>query len=288
MEYLLHILIIVNIFIPLALSLDLVVGRTGILSILHAGMYGLGAYVTAVSTKIYGLSFSTSVLIGIIITACFAYALSRVFSRLKGDYYALGSLGASIILFSLFMNLTGLTGGPVGIANIPPPSFFSVAINEKISFFFFSLLVMGILYGIVHILTSSRFGLIIQAIRDESLATKVFGYRVESYKNAVFVMAAVMASIVGSVYATYISFINPFSFTLNESILMLTMIIIGGLASKRGAIFGAVFVIVLPELLRFVGLPDSIGAQLRLAIYGAIILYLMYKKPTGLFGHYTP
>lgn len=288
MDYIIHNLIIISIFIPLALSLDLLVGRTGILSVTHAGMYGLGAYATAILTKTYGASFLMSVAIGILVTVCVSYVLSRVLSRLKGDYYTLGSFGANIILFSLFMNLTPLTGGPMGIFNIPQAVVFGIPITSTAAFFLVSLMFLCLMIIFMQMITTSRFGLIIQAIRDDALATEVFGYNIADFKTAVFVISAVIASISGSLYATYISFIDPTSFTLNESIFMLTMIIIGGLASKKGAIFGAVFIILLPEVLRFVGLPDSIAAQLRVAIYGVILMYLMYKKPTGVLGNYTP
>lgn len=288
MDYIIHNLIIISIFIPLALSLDLLVGRTGILSVTHAGMYGLGAYATAILTKTYGASFLMSVAIGILVTVCVSYVLSRVLSRLKGDYYTLGSFGANIILFSLFMNLTPLTGGPMGIFNIPQAVVFGIPITSTAAFFLVSLMFLCLMIIFMQMITTSRFGLIIQAIRDDALATEVFGYNIADFKTAVFVISAIIASISGSLYATYISFIDPTSFTLNESIFMLTMIIIGGLASKKGAIFGAVFIILLPEVLRFVGLPDSIAAQLRVAIYGVILMYLMYKKPTGVFGNYTP
>lgn len=288
MDYIIHILIIISIFIPLALSLDLVVGRTGILSVAHAGMYGLGAYTTAILTKTYGVSFLLSMAFGVLVTVSVAYLLSKVLSRLKGDYYTLGSFGVGIILFSLFMNLTSLTGGPMGVFNIPQAIIFGVPITSTVAFLLVSFVFMCIIFLFMQMITTSKLGLIIQAIRDDALATEVFGYNVAGFKTAVFVISASIASIAGSLYATYVSFIDPTSFTLNESIFMLTMIIIGGLASKRGAVFGAVFVILLPELLRFVGLPDSIAAQLRVAIYGAILMLLMYKRPTGIFGNYTP
>jgi len=288
MEYFIHILIVCSIFIPLALSLDLVVGRTGILSIAHAGFYGLGAYATAILTKTYNFSFFSSIILGVLITAFVSYLLSKILSRLKGDYYTLGSFGVIIIFYSLFINLTGLTGGAMGIFSIPNPNFFGLQISSNSWFLLMSSVFMLGTLALMQAVISSRFGLIIQAVRDDELAVKVFGYDTASFKTVVFVISASVAAIAGSFYAAYISFVSPNAFTFNESILILTMIIIGGLASKRGAVFGALFVILLPELLRFIGLPDSIAAQLRVAIYGAILMYLMYKKPTGLFGNYSP
>src|SRR3989344_7632206 len=170
MDYIIHILIIISIFIPLALSLDLVVGRTGILSITHAGMYGLGAYATAILTKTYGIPFLQSVVIGVLFTGLISYLLSKVLSRLKGDYYTLGSFGANIILYSLFMNLTSVTGGPIGIFNIPQANIFGVPITSSQSFLLVSLVFMCVIILFVYMITKSRFGLIIQAVRDDALA----------------------------------------------------------------------------------------------------------------------
>lgn len=103
----------------------------------------------------------------------------------------------------------------------------------------------------------------------------------------VFSIGAVFASISGSLYASYISFIDPSSFTLNESIFLLTVIILGGLASTRGVIAGVVILTLLPEVLRFIGLPSEIAAQTRVILYGLALIYLMYKRPIGLFGKYS-
>ena len=198
MDYIIHILIIISIFIPLALSLDLVVGRTGILSITHAGMYGLGAYATAILTKTYGIPFLQSVVIGVLFTGLISYLLSKVLSRLKGDYYTLGSFGANIILYSLFMNLTSVTGGPIGIFNIPQANIFGVPITSSQSFLLVSLVFMCVIILFVYMITKSRFGLIIQAVRDDALATEVFGYNVADFKTVALVISASIASIAGS------------------------------------------------------------------------------------------
>lgn len=288
MDYFLNVLIIITIFIPLALSLDLLVGRTGILSVAHASMYGLGAYTTAILTKSYGLSFLLSVLTGIFIVGIFAFCLSKVLSKLKGDYYTLGSFGVSIIVFSLLMNLECLTGGPLGIFSIPQINILGIVVKTNLEFLLVSSLFATLIILFIYFLNKSRFGLVIQAIRDDESAVRVFGYETEKYKTMVFVIAAIIASTAGALYASYFSFINPDSFTLNESIFMLTMVIVGGLASMRGAIFGAIFIIVLPEILRFAGLPETVATQLQIAIYGMILMFLMYQKPSGIFGNYTP
>jgi branched-chain amino acid transport system permease protein len=156
------------------------------------------------------------------------------------------------------------------------------------SFLVLTLLVSALVVGIAFYITRSSFGRVLRAIRDDEEILAPFGYVSSPFKFMIFCIAALMASVCGSLYATYISFIDPSSFTLNESIFILTIIILGGLASIRGSIIGAVVLILLPEVLRFIGLPNEIAAQLRVVIYGVALVYLMYARPSGIYRKYSP
>lgn len=287
MDYIIHLLIIIALYIPFALSLNLVVGHAGILSITHAAFYGLGAYATAILMKFHGVSFFPSMLIGVVISSLVALLISYSLKKVKGDYYALASIGLSVITYSLFMNLDSITKGPFGIFGIERPSFFTLSFSSSLSFLLLTLLIAGISILIIDIIPRTHFGRVLHAIREDEEALVPFGYNVSYYKMMVFVLGAVFASISGSLYATYISFIDPSSFTLNESIFLLTVIILGGLASTRGVIVGVVVLTLLPEVLRFVGLPNEIAAQTRVILYGVALVYLMYKRPSGLFGKFS-
>lgn len=287
MDYILHLLIIIALYIPFALSLNLIVGHSGILSITHAAFYGLGAYATAILTKFYGVPFFSSVIIGAFISAVIASLISHSLKKVKGDYYALASIGLSVIMYSLFMNLDGITKGPFGIFGIARPSLFGVSFSSTISFLLFTLVIAGISAFIIDRLARTHFGRVLHAIREDEDALTPFQYNIHTYKMMVFAIGAVFASISGSLYASYISFIDPSSFTLNESIFLLTVIILGGLASTRGVIAGVVILTLLPEALRFIGLPNEIAAQTRVILYGLALIYLMYKRPIGLFGKYS-
>lgn len=287
MEYILHLLIIIALYIPFALSLNLIVGHSGVLSITHAAFYGLGAYATAILTKFYGIPFLSSMIIGAIISAVIAAFVAYSLKKVKGDYYALASIGLSVIMYSLFMNLEALTNGPFGIFGIARPSFFGFSFTSIVSFLILALVIAVLSAFILHTLTRTHFGRVLHAIREDEDALIPFLYDVNKYKMVVFAIGAVFASISGSLYASYISFIDPSSFTLNESIFLLTVIIIGGLASTRGVITGVVVLTLLPEILRFIGLPNEIAAQTRVILYGLALIYLMYKRPIGLFGKYS-
>ncbi len=286
MEYFIHLAILVSIYAVLGVSLNLVVGYTGLLSVTHAAFYGLGAYATAIFMTSYGVNFFVSVLIGIVISGLAALLIGMVLSKFDGDYFALGSFGFNIILFSIFLNWQSVTRGPLGIPGIDRPNLFGYEFSSNISFLILAALIAVGVYFLSQMIVKSSFGRVLKAIREDEKAIQVFGYNTHYYKLAIFVIGAMLAAISGSLFATYITFIDPSSFTLNESIFLLAIIILGGLANNKGAIWGAVFMILLPELLRFVGFPSDIAAQMRQVVYGLILILLMLYRPQGLMGEY--
>jgi branched-chain amino acid transport system permease protein len=286
MEYFIHLGVLVSIYAILAMSLNLVVGYTGLLSITQAAFYGIGAYATAILITSYGVNFFLSILIGMAIVALAAFIIGYVLSKFDGDYFALGSFGFNIIIFSIFLNWQGLTRGPLGIPGIDRPSIFGFTFSDNVSFLVLSFLFAGAIYFISQFIVNSSFGRVLKAIREDEKAIQIFGYRTHYYKLIIFIIGAMIASIAGSLFASYITFIDPSSFNLNESIFILSIIILGGLANNKGAIWGAVFLILLPEVLRFVGFPTDVAAQMRQVVYGLILIFLMLYRPQGLMGEY--
>ncbi len=272
MEYLIHLAILIGIYGILGLSLNLVVGYTGLLSVTHAAFYGIGAYVTALLLTTTGINFFLSLLIGIIITGIISLLIGYVLSRFDGDYYALGSFGFNIIIFSIFLNWQDLTRGPLGIPGISRPEIFGFTFSSNLSFLILTAVLMGLVYWCARYITSSSFGRVLKAIREDERAIQVFGYNTLWYKLAIFVIAAMMASVAGALFASYITFIDPSTFTLTESIFILAIIILGGLSNNKGAVIGAICLILLPEILRFVGFPSDIAAQMRQVVYGLILI----------------
>lgn len=286
MEYLIHIAILISIYSILGLSLNLIVGYTGLLSITQAAFYGIGAYVTAILLTTTGINFFLAVLISIIVTAIISLLIGFVLSKFKDDYYALGSFGFNVIIYSVMLNWQSLTRGPLGIPGIPRPSIFGFQFSENLWFLVLSGALAILVYYICQFITQSSFGRVLKAIREDEKAISVFGYRVLWYKLTILVISAGIAAIAGSLFASYITFIDPSTFTLNESIFILAIIILGGLANNKGSVLGAVCLILLPEILRFVGFPDSIAAQMRQVVYGVILILLMLYRPQGLVGEY--
>jgi branched-chain amino acid transport system permease protein len=286
MEYLIHIAILCAIYGILAASANLVVGYTGILSIAHASFFGIGAYATAILTTRYDMDFFLSLVVGAIIAGVIAALVGGILSRLSDDYYALGSFGFNIIAFSIMLNWQDMTRGPLGIPGIPRPEIFGFSFRDNTYFLILAAIICGLVFLFIGRIIASSFGRAIQAIREDEGAVKMFGYKTAHFKSASFIVGASVAAVAGSLFASYISFIDPSSFSLNESIFILAIIILGGLGSLEGSIVGAVVLILLPEILRFVGFPTEIAAQMRQVVYGSLLVLLMLYRPIGLLGKY--
>lgn len=286
MEYLINLGILFCIYGVLALSLNMVVGMTGLLSLGHAAFFGIGAYATAIVMTEVGINFFVSLLIGAVINIAVAYIVGRILSRFSGGYYAIVSAGLAIIVYSLLLNWKDLTNGPLGIFGIPKPSLFGFSIDSNAAFLGLSFIVLALIFALYRWIDRSSYGRGLKAIReDEELAT-VMGYTVERFKNIIFLLSAVIAGVAGGLFASYIAFIDPSTFQIHESIFLFTIIIIGGLASSWGSVAGALILLSLPEVLRFVGLPYETAAQLQQIIYGLALILIMVYRPRGLFGKY--
>ncbi len=286
MEYLIHLAILIGIYVILSESLNLVVGYAGLLSVTHAAFYGIGAYATAICMTSLGVNFFLSLLIGIAVSVLVSVLMGFVLSRFRDDYYALASLGFNVIAFSVFLNWNALTGGAFGIPGIERPNFLGVVFSSPLAF----LLLVAICVALVHLfskfIVDSSFGRALKGIREDEEALRVFGYETHFYKLIIFAIGAGLAALAGSLYASYITYIDPTGFTINESIFILVIIILGGLANLKGSIAGAIVLVLLPELLRFIGMPNEIAAQMRQLIYGAMLVLLMLYRPKGFLGEY--
>ncbi len=275
-----------GIYAILALSLQLIVGYTGLLSAAHAAFYGIGAYTYAILTTTYKAPFFLALLAGAIAAMLSAVVIGSALSRFRDDYYVLASLGFSTIVFSLFLNLQSVTRGPLGIPGIPRPEFFGLSFIQNHWFIVLTAILAVCIFVLLKKLVSSPFGHIIRAIREDEKTIQIFGVKTELYKLIVFTISAGIAATSGGLFASYITFIDPSSFAVAESIFILSIIILGGLGSLRGAVIGAVLLVLLPEVLRFVGFPTEIAAQMRQFTYGLLLIALMLYRPTGIAGKY--
>lgn len=288
MNYIYHIIIMVNIYIILSLSTNLLVGMTNLLSLGQAAFYGIGAYISAFCLIYLKLPLLPALLIVMISTALLSLIVAIPTLKLKGDYFVLATLGFQLIVYTILYNWISVTKGPYGIPGIPSPVlFYSITINGKTGFLILSSILSISVALIFYKLIKSPFGRVLKGIRDDEISVMAVGRNVISFKIWAFVISSGFIGIAGFLYSSYVSYIDPTSFNLDESIFILAAVIIGGTGNLKGPIIGAVFVIVLPELLRFVGLPDSVASNLRQIIYGLSIVVLMRLRPQGLAGEYT-
>lgn len=278
-NYFIHLGIYVCLYIILALSLQLSVGFTGMLNLGHIAFFGLGAYTSALIVKV-GLPFWMAIIIAGIVPLLFSYILSLPTNKLKGDYLALATLGFTYVIYSFFNNLTSITRGPLGIAGISKPSFF----NTNIMYLILCAVIAIGTYLALYKLTESRFGKVIQAVRDDELAARSLGKNSFKVKSISLGVAAFFAGIAGSLYAHYISYISPSSFTLMQLIPILSIVIIGGLGSLKGTVIAAIILTLLPEPLKFIGFPSSIVGPIREIIFAVILLIIIIKMPKGFWG----
>lgn len=286
MEYFLHILVITGIYIILTLSLNLVVGYTGLAALGHAAFSAVGAYTSSLLALNYGVSPWIGLIVGAFLASLLGVVIAYPSLRLKGDYLALATFGSGVIVYSIAKNWMSLTRGPMGLPGIPGFSLFGFQLSAIWSYLilvaFFVLLTLFTINRVVH----SPFGRILRGIREDEMAALAMGKDVNRHKILVFVIGAFFAGIAGSLYAHYITFIDPSSFTVMESITILLMVVFGGMGSLRGSFAGAAILVIFPELLRFLGVPSSIAAPLRQMIYGLLLVGLMLKRPQGILGTY--
>ncbi len=286
MTYLLHVLVLCSVYSILAVSLDIVAGHTGILSLAHGALFGLGAYTSALLAVRLGAPFFVGVLAGMATASLLSLAISIPSVRLYGDYFIMVTFGFQVIVFSIFNNWMSLTDGPLGIPGIPQPTLLGFGLHFEWQFVVLAGLFAVLAHFIAWRIATSQFGRVLHAIREDELFAQSLGKNPLHFKVVAFAISAALAAAAGSLYAHYITYIDPTSFTVMESILIISMVIIGGAASPWGPLIGAVTLVSLPEALRFVGLPDSLAANLRQILYGSLLVMMMLFRPQGLVGRY--
>lgn len=288
MEYIIHILILINIYIILTTSTNLVVGMVNMLSLGQAALYGIGAYISVLAILVFKWSLFSSLIFTMFVTGLASLLISIPSVRLKGDYFVLATLGFQIIIYTILYNWVDITKGPYGIPGIPSPILIgNITISSIWSYLALSSILAGLTLLLFKGLVNSPFGRALKGVRDDELSMLALGKNVSILKIQAFAISSAFMAMAGFLYATYISYIDPTSFNLDESILILSALMVGGLGNLRGPVLGAVFIVLLPEALRFIGLPDSIASNLRQIIYGLALILLMLYRPQGLAGNYT-
>ncbi|MDF2791769.1 MAG: branched-chain amino acid transporter permease [Neobacillus sp.] len=282
-QYIFTILILIGIYSIVSIGLCLLIGYAGQISLGHAAFFGIGAYTSGILTVNYQISPWIAIVIGMVATFFIAYVIGIPILKLKGHFLALATLGINIIFFIIILGLNEWTGGAAGLIGIPTLSLFGISLTDKVFFYFFvwvtALLVLLLSINIVR----SHVGRVLRSIHDSEIATETLGVQVSKYKVAIFAISAAFASLAGSIYAHYITFVAPPTFYITKSILFLIMVMVGGASSLWGALLGTTLIMFLNEIIRFVGHTYfGISGEVEIVVYGLIIILIMMYIPKGL------
>ena len=275
--YHIQIMIFIGIYIILTLSLNLLNGYVGLLSIGHAAFYGIGAYASAKLVMEVGLPFPLAMLGAGAVAGIFGYLIAKPTLRLSGIYMTLATLGFNMIFFLILQNWMSFTNGPLGIMDIPPPDIFGYEIETRVQYYYLIFFLVLLTVVSMHRLMTCRFGRALVSIRENELAAAAMGVHTTRYKTQAFVLAAFYAGIAGSYYAHFVKYISPDSFYIYESFILLAMLAFGGQGNLIGPVVGAAVLIIIPEIFRFL-------QEYRMLVYGGVLIIMMLVRRQGLLG----
>ncbi|HWS29423.1 MAG TPA: branched-chain amino acid ABC transporter permease [Clostridia bacterium] len=276
-NYILHVANLAMMFALLTLSLNMLSGCTGLMSVGHIAFYGIGAYTSALLTTQLNIPIGIAMIAAGVVSSLASLLLGLPTMRLKGMYFAVATLAFGEVVYQLIVNWTSLTGGTKGVKNIPSPEILGMSFRGYDSYFYIVLIVLVLSILLTRNLIASRPGRAMLAIRENDIAAEAMGVNITLYKLMAFMVSAFFAGVAGSLYAHEVHFVSPETFAGSESAAVLAMMVVGGIGSIPGSILGGMALTILPELLRSFG-------NVRLVIYGAAVVAIIIFAPKGLGG----
>ncbi len=280
--YLLGVLVTLSIFGLLAVSLDLLIGYTGLFTIVHGALFGAGAYASATITLQLGFGFWIGALAGIVVGGLISLLIAIPSLRVSGHYLVLASFGVQEVLHGFYLNLDEVTGGPGGLRGIPRPAFFGMTVQSNGAYLALYATILVVVTLTLLRLVNSPFGLVLKAVREDEMAPQALGKDVVALKVKAFVTSGCIAGLAGSMYAHYVTFVSPESFDVHASIFILSMVLIGGMGTLYGALVGAAVLVILPEMLRFLPIGSTELGPVRQIVYGTLLVVFCFVRPRGL------
>ena len=284
MDYVIHLAIVILLYAALTVSLDLLIGHTGIFSFAHAALYGIGAYATAILTVYAGWNWFPAMLAAVAVGVAVALLLGIPTLRLGGDYFILALFGFQSIVLTTIVNWEDLTNGSFGIRNIPRPSIGPLSFESGPGILLFVAAVVGFVMFVHWRFASSPMRAMLHAVRDDETVAGALGIDVLRAKVTVFAIAGGFAALTGALTAFYLRFVDVTSFSLFTMILLLAMVFVGGSRSLWGAMVGPAVLLLFPEIFRFVGQTSLPIAFIQQLLYGLLLVLLMLFRPEGLVG----
>lgn len=276
-DYYRDVLTLTGMYAVLALGLNLMVGQTGLLNLGYVAFYAIGAYSYAILSTRFGLAFWPGLVVGAATSAFMALLIGLSTLRLRGDYFAIVTLGLGEITRIVLNNSDSVTGGPNGISRIGRPAIGAMVFSTPLDFYYLILIIAIITVFAMNRLMVSRIGRAWVAIREDEIAAEAMGINTFRLKLLAFVVASAWAGMVGVFFAAKMAFVSPESFTFFESVIILCMVVLGGMGSIPGIILGAFLLVTLPEVFR-----DF--ADYRMLGFGVALVLMMVFRPQGLLG----
>jgi branched-chain amino acid transport system permease protein len=274
-DYYYTLLNFIGIYTLLVVGLNLLLGYAGQISLGHAAFFGLGAYTSGILTATYGVNPWLALVAGLVVSGTAAYLIGIPALKLKGYYLAMATLGFGIIVFIFLNEAHNLTGGPSGLHGIPSLALGGFALDTPRRLYLLIWIILGVILALSANLMNSRTGRAIRALHDSEAGAESLGVDTFRMKLKIFVWSALYASLAGSLYAHTLNFIAPSSFGFMFSIKLVTMVVLGGMASIWGSLLGAGVLTVLPEML-------TVFHDFEAVIFGAILMVVMIFLPRGL------
>jgi branched-chain amino acid transport system permease protein len=280
MQYVYSLLVMVGLYIIIASSFNLIIGYGGLISIAHPIFIALGAYTSSLLSMHFGAPIVLSIFLGALFSAVTSLGLSLPSLRVSGDYLVIASIGFQLGVLQIIKNVD-FTGGPSGLSDIVS------LIEGESRDLWYVVLVMGVAFAVVFLtrwVMRGDYGRAITAMRDDELAASALGRNCMSIKIVIFAAGCGLAGLAGGLYAHYFLYLSPEQFEILESAAILTMVVVGGIASTWGPVVGAGIIVVTPQSIRFLDLPPSINAPLQGILYTILVIFFLFWRPEGIVG----
>ncbi|MFT3821237.1 MAG: branched-chain amino acid ABC transporter permease [Rubrivivax sp.] len=273
--YVLYVVNLLMVFVVLALGLHVVIGEAGQFALSHTAFYGIGIYTAGLVNAAWHPPFVLSIIAGGLLSAALGYLIGLLALRMRDIYLALATFAFGEAMQWVFLNWERVTGGSNGM-RMQPAELFGFKLSNDLQAYPFVVLLAALMLWLTVALSRSQFGSALRAVRESDVAALAMGIDVKAMKQTAFAISAAFAGIAGGMYTLFTSFIHPESLGFQTTILVLTMVVVGGIGSVRGAVAGAIAFGLISELLRQ-------ALSIQEVIYGAILMGFMMFKPRGLF-----
>jgi branched-chain amino acid transport system permease protein len=284
MEYLVHLAVLLCIYLILAQGFNLVFGVARLFNLAHVATYAIGAYTTALLSTEFQVEFFSCVVASMLLSGLLALLVGAISLRLSTDYFAIGSLAFSAVVSAVLINWRSVTRGVLGIPGIPRPSFLGIDFQDTTNFLGLACVLMVSCLLVVWGIMRSPFARSLNALAQSESAAQALGRHVARHRTWVFFISSALAGLAGSLFAYYISYIDPSSFMLTEMVLVLTIVVVGRPGSFWGVCFATlVLVVLIPEGLRFVPMESSVLGPLRQFLNALLLFSIVILNRKRLF-----